>query len=123
MKKIIVKFKLQPKLSYVVTDDASNMKKPFRCLWESQAYMDYDSLWEDLKHDQAEVSDVIESNRIKRLPCHVHILQLAIKDYLSTIATSPVLSKTTALTNLTHHSSLIKDAFEAHFGNNSSEQN
>ena len=127
MEKIIVKFNLKGKVSFVVSDNASNMKKAFQvleeCLRESQGEgeMDDDTLWEDLEEDaHAEVSSVFENNTIKRLPCFAHTLQLAIKDGLSTVVTSPVLSKCKALANLVHHSALFKGAFEEKFGENRS---
>lgn len=129
MEKIIVKFNLKAKVSFVVSDNASNMKKAFQvldeCLRESQGQgegeMDDDTVWEDLEEDaHAEISSVFENNTIKRLPCFAHTLQLAIKDGLSTIVTSPVLSKCTALANLVHHSALFKGAFEEKFGANRS---
>jgi hypothetical protein len=67
-------------------------------------------------NDEMEINSMLDSKNIERFSCFAHSLQLAIKDGISVLSSSPVLSKCSSLSNLVHHSPLFKSAFEEVFG-------
>lgn len=122
--------KLGGKISHIVTDNASNMKRAIQVLLPHQAdddvdqpdeaVLDDDSLWEDLDAaDQEEVTDIVSSKCAVRVACFAHTLQLVVKDGLVKLAAPPVrlaMAKCSKLCNLVHQSALFKGKFEAKFG-------
>jgi hypothetical protein len=127
------------KVSFVVSDNASNMKKAFDVLKVLQAQEDDvtvtvsdesiteddddevivdETLWLDLEEedDAMEVAVVLQQNCIKRLSCFAHTIQLVVRDGISKLSTATgMLAKVSKLANLLHQSALFKTAFEAKF--------
>ncbi len=135
--KSITEKKLEGKVKYIVTDNASNMKRAFDVLKElhgetdmavatdqtepDEGVLDDESLWQDLADDDSRVvNQAIEGQCATRLPCFAHTLQLVVKDGLAKLTSAPVrlvTAKCSKLCNLVHQSALFKDAFEQKFGN------
>lgn len=135
---VLEEFHLEGKVSFVVSDNASNMKKAFEVLKEllaEEISIDHDdminevdndddeqivdeSLWQDLNDDDAiEVSVVLDQSCLKRLSCFAHTLQLVVRDGISKLATATgMLAKISKLANNVHQSALFKAAFESKFG-------
>lgn len=126
---VIEKNGLEQKLKYVVTDNASNMKRAFQVLHDLQTsegepvntvqvILDDEELWNDLEDsEQNSVYDVIDRHTTERLSCYAHSLQLCVKDGLSKLNTSTsVLAKCSKLANLTHQTALFRGSFEEAFG-------
>ena len=130
---------IKEKLFFVVSDNASNMRKAFDVMQSfnyanpetssdlSETDVDDagegvsdDSLWLDLNDaDAAEVSYVLDSHSTERLPCFSHSLQLVVRDGLDKAASlRSLLSKCAKLANLCHQSTHFREAFEATFGVN-----
>ena len=116
---------LETKVSYITTDNASNMKMAFDVLKELQeestsadgaeadgeeaddGVLDDDRRWED--HDNEEGVDVpqaIDRHCTSRLACFAHTLQLMVKDGLIKMTSKSVRflnAKCTKLSNLIHN--------------------
>jgi len=129
---------LQYKVHYVVTDNASNMKKAFSFVvspgpqgnlesWlndssvaespvtieDSDAVLDDPSLYEDIDEDEFNENVIIG----ERVPCFAHSLQLAIRDGLQKVAVSrTAVAKCVKVANLTHQSAKFRAAYEDAFG-------
>lgn len=132
IEKAISENRLESKVSYITTDNASNMKRAFSVLLELQddcvdevdeadeGVLDDDSLWLDIGDDDSTaVNDVIDKHCTLRLACFCHTLQLVIKDGLLKLNSAPVrclTGKCSKLCNLVHQSALFRDAFESVFG-------
>lgn len=113
---VMREYDLSEKVSYIVTDNAANMKAAFTTQFpdlnisepsipeESDSDNDFsDDLWAD-HHDDTEVN--IEHTRIS---CFAHSLQLAIGDGLKeTKAVSGALSRAVGVSNILHRSSSYK---------------
>lgn len=134
---VIEEFNLDGKVSFVVSDNASNMRKAFDVLKVLQGQedeaddlinqdddedeeneIDNENLWQDLdENDAREVSAVLYQNCIKRLSCFAHTMQLVVRDGISKLTTATgMLAKISKLASLVHQSALFKSAFEAKFG-------
>jgi len=124
---------LEGKVAYIVTDNASNMRRAFDVLAELQdtnqlsvteggdeGVLDDESLWQDMEaEDQSDVRYAIDKQCCSRLPCFAHSLQLVVHDGLSKLNAAPmrlITGKCSKLCNLVHQSALFKEAFEAKFG-------
>jgi hypothetical protein len=138
IEKTVDDFKLRGKLEYIVTDNASNMRKALDVLKEVIAadeneeecrevgqplivdHVDDETLFQDLdEEDATEVEDVFQRHTVERLSCFAHSLQLVVKDGLDNCAAiRPVIAKSTALANTCHQSAQFKENFEQQFGSN-----
>jgi len=145
IQKAIVDNHLENKVAFIVTDNASNMKRAFDVLTELQqtdieiddqaeqsddgpsdesdeGILDDDTLWEDVEDIDSPDGDIhklICKQCTSRLPCFAHSLQLVVKDGLAKLNTSAVrhlTAKCTKLCNMVHQSAVFRDAFEAQFG-------
>jgi len=122
IEQILVQNKLLVKVSAIVCDNASNMKKAIEVLDElalgessdaavpntvatEAVPVDDESLWEDMSEaDLANVDAVLRGHHIERVSCFAHSIQLVVKEGLACIKSSTVLSKCSALATLVHHS-------------------
>ncbi len=138
---------LRTKVHYIVTDNASNMKKAATFLFQcreadninkeenetetgtegSQAVaviddddaLDDPTLYEDITLDDLTLRDDALSG--ERLPCFAHSLQLTVRDGLKkNIVSRTAVAKCTKLANLAHQSTTFKSTFEDSFGKNRS---
>lgn len=140
------KYSIRKKLDYILTDNASNMKKAFTvCLAtideteertsvsmaqsssddtddiQSQDGIDLDddSIWELLDPADQETVDQTLAVHCKqqRLSCYAHTLQLTVGDGLKDARSArPALAKANRLSTLMHTSSSFRDSFEKKFG-------
>jgi hypothetical protein len=116
---VIADSKLQTKVQYVVTDNASNMIKAISVLFDDGDQYRLDdnsdpSLWEDVEGDEV---DIVLSNMGIRLSCFAHSLQLVVRDGLSSVGViRSALAKCSKLANLLHQSPLFRSAFESGMG-------
>ncbi|XP_028430785.1 uncharacterized protein lrrc38b isoform X2 [Perca flavescens] len=84
-------FNIKHKLDYIISDNASNMKKAFMvCFLSATSSEDDDlengDLWEDANEDnQNDVESIHSSCWQKRLQCFAHSLQLVVRDGLKDI--------------------------------------
>ena len=105
---------IQNKVRYVVTDNASNMKKAMSVLFDDGKDRTVDddadpSLWEDDGGDDIAAS---LNSIAKRLSCFAHSLQLVIRDGLTSLtAIKPALGKCSKLANMLHQSALTTKEF------------
>lgn len=120
--RIVEEYGIGHKISYILTDNASNMKRAFKVRMpevehpegDSSDDLDDETMWED-----AEGSDPWSTG--ERLSCFAHSLQLVISDGMKEVkAIARAIAKASKFTNLLHSSSNHKDLFEAHFGSNKS---
>lgn len=126
---IINEFELQSKVRFIVSDNASNMKKAMHVLFDDLSdtdaesntldqYFDDPSLWQDtddvsLDSEMQPVSD----RRGRRISCFAHSLQLIIRDGLKTVGLAKkALGKCSKLASLVHQSPLFRTSFESAFG-------
>ena len=106
-------FGIGDKVSYVITDDASNMESAFSVKFPSESNSVSNSAEEhpcgneDLMEDNTDDSvDLIETERIA---CFAHLLQLAVGDVIKgTKSVSTALSKAVSVSNILHRSTAYK---------------
>lgn len=107
---ILLDYGLETKVNYVVTDNASSMKKAFSLTFpnptaaatattdeetdHTAANVDDPTLWEETEDIELEIAEVTRTK--ERISCFAHTLQLAIGDGLS-------VSNNLALSNYTAH--------------------
>ena len=125
---VIDEFELRTKLRYIVSDNASAMKRAMHILLDVPEsddqnslddYLDDESLWQDFDDDSDD--HVEEEHAIllcaRRLPCFAHSIQLVTRDGLKTVGLlKKALAKCSKLTSLVHQSSLFRSSFEKVFG-------
>lgn len=83
---VVLEYGLSGKMRYIITDNASNMKKAFTTSFPSEderddedaICTDDDELWVDY----GEATDAIQDTPGRHLRCFAHSLQLAVKDGL-----------------------------------------
>ena len=132
----IEEFGLDEKVTYIVSDNASNMRNAFAVMNTVQDIReqndnndqddhefacDDDDLWQDLpEEDKQHVQPVLERHCITHLSCFAHSIQLVVRDGIAKLpmATS-VLAKVSKLANIVHQSALFRASFEQRFGNKS----
>lgn len=134
----IEEFGLDEKVTFIVSDNASNMKKAFdvmnavRTMQEpseecdndqsedSQFVFDDEELWQDLQTvDLAPVTEVIEHQCVTRLSCFAHTSELVVRDGVTKLPTATgVLAKVSKTANVVHQSAKFRAAFEEKFGSN-----
>lgn len=115
---------IKNKINFVITDNASNMRKAFQARFlpeedEAAEPEPEDEIWQDLTpEDQEAVNATLDENcKMQRLSCFTHSLQLVIKDGLKEASgLSGTLSKLSRAANLLHSGTSFKDCFEANFG-------
>ena len=120
---ILEEFGIASKTRFIVTDNASNMKKALCVLFgtvngcdeppsSTDKYFDDHTLWEDHDEDAVTVPDTC-----RRLPCFAHSLQLVIRDGLQNLTSCrSALGKVSKLANIIHQSALFRGSFEGTFG-------
>jgi hypothetical protein len=129
--KCLSEFNIRDKLRFVVTDNASNMRKAFEVLAAltaddatdpPESVLDDDSLWEGLLPSEEEHVDATMSRTgVKRLSCFAHSLQLVVKDGVNKLgAGRTLISKCCKIANLLHQSISFREEFEKMFGNGAS---
>lgn len=130
-------YAIKNKIDYILSDNASNMKRAFTvCFPENDADsddgseggddgdnddLDDGSLWEELDEDvQQDIDSVLTRNcRKQRLQCFIHTLQLVVSDGLKETKTLRLaMGKAKKLSTLLHTSCTFKEAFENVFGRN-----
>uniref|UniRef100_A0A3B5PVV0 Uncharacterized LOC111606838 n=1 Tax=Xiphophorus maculatus TaxID=8083 RepID=A0A3B5PVV0_XIPMA len=124
---ITEEYGIRDKISYIITDNAPNMKCAFKVHMPQQQSDDSESeednlddehLWEDINSE--EDIDLPWSSG-ERLSCFAHSLQLVVHDGMKEVKTiSRTIAKTSKFATLLHSSSQFKDKFEAAFGTNKS---
>lgn len=106
---IIYEFNLSDKVSYIVSDNASNMAKAFSVAFpscdaeaEEQLLVDDESIWSSEEHPEDLLVGVSDAEHIR---CFAHTLQLTVKDGLK--HTKPlygVMGKASKVCSLLHTS-------------------
>lgn len=131
LESVINEFELAEKLRFIVSDNASNMKKAMHLLFDAMSdgddlendgssrpidkYFDDPSMWEDLSND--EIDAHVAHKRAGRIPCFAHSLQLVIRDGLQTVGLAKkALAKCSKLASLVHQSARFRSSFEGVFG-------
>lgn len=124
-KEITEEYGIHQKISYILTDNAANMKCAFKVNMPQQQSDDSESeednlddehLWEDIT--SVEDTELPWSSG-ERLSCFAHSLQLVVNDGMEEVrAISSTIAKTSRFTTLLHSSSQFKDKFEAMFDTN-----
>ena len=119
---IILEYGLQTKVAYVISDNASNMKKAFEVRFtQEQVNEDEDAddgcaidnaeLWCDFDTPIVEIVSPVTPDAT-HLRCFAHSLQLAVKDGLKQIRSLyGALAKCSKLTSLIHSSTKFKVSF------------
>ena len=101
---------ISDKVSYFITDNASYMRAAFSVKFPSESSADSSEAGtgnEDLFEDNTDES--VELIDTERLACFAHSLQLAIGDGMKeTKSVSAALSKSVAVSNILHRSTLYK---------------
>jgi hypothetical protein len=120
-------YNLNSKVHFIVTDNASNMKKALSFVFPSHNILqetegnilddsddlDDPSLFNDFSADILDAAIPFG----ERIPCFAHSLQLVIRDALrSTNTFSKAIAKCSKLANLVHQSTSFREAFEGVFG-------
>ncbi|XDV39249.1 hypothetical protein PO909_008513, partial [Leuciscus waleckii] len=114
-KEITEEYGIRQKISYIITDNAANMKCTFKVHMPQQQSNDSDS---------EEGMNLVENTELpwssgERLSCFAHSLQLVVNDGMKEVrAISHTIAKTSRFTTLLHSSSQFKDKFEAMFDTN-----
>ena len=108
---VMLYYQISDKVSYIVTDNAANMKKAFNTSFPlDQPNTDDSTDSDDLWHPD-NLIEYVDTER-ERIACFAHSLQLTIADGLKeTKAVSGALSKPVAVSNILHHSTSYKVRF------------
>ena len=114
---VVDEYGLDGKVTYLVTDNASNMKRAFATAFPEtfDDGVDDDGIWEDVGVD--ELQGILPSH--ERLSCFAHSLQLVVGEGLKAVKNiNPVMGKVSRLTTMLHTSVAFKEAFEVFYGPN-----
>ncbi|XP_078026436.1 zinc finger BED domain-containing protein 4-like [Epinephelus lanceolatus] len=119
---IVEEYGISNKISFILTDNASNMKRAFKVRLSDSEQPESDSddlddemMWEDVEDFEQPWSSG------ERLSCFAHSLQLVVSDGMKEVkAIARAIAKATKFTTLLHSSSKVRDMFETHFGANKS---
>ena len=122
---------MKNKIDYIISDNASNMKKAFKVSFQNhtaddididsdidddeQEFVDDEDIWESLPEDEQREVGVILGKHCRKqlLSCFAHSLQLVVSDGLKeTKSLRSALGKASRLCTLLHTSCLFKEAFE-----------
>ena len=115
---VIDEYELQSKVRFIVTDNASNMRKAMDVMTsvqddDDQTTLDDPSFWLDMDVDVASVMGEYHEH----VSCFAHSLQLVVRDGLSVISSGrPFLSKCSKIANMVHQSALFRGQFESVIG-------
>lgn len=120
---IVEEYGFSNKISFILTDKASNMKRAFKVRLPDSEQPESDSddlddemMWEEHVEDFEQLWSSGE-----RLSCFAHSLQLVVSDGMKEVkAIARAIAKATKFTTLLHSSSKVRDMFETHFGANKS---
>ena len=107
-------YEITNKVSYLVTDNAANMKAAFKVTFpdmgipaESEASLDTEDDETDLWHINQDQS--VDNIEVERISCFAHSLQLTVADGLKeTKSVSGAMSKSVAISSLLHRSTTFK---------------
>ena len=114
-------FEINDKVTYVVTDNAANMRAAFKTQFptvETEADDDHDELGEvddDIfqglsEADELDMQAAVENNTRRRISCFAHSLHLVVADGLKEARNlSAPLSKASRLSTLLHRSTIFKE--------------
>lgn len=119
---IVEEYGISNKISFILTDNASNMKRAFKVRLPDSEHpesdnddLDNEMMWEDMEDFEQPWSSG------ERLSCFAHSLQLVVNDGMKEVkAIARAIAKASKFTTLLHSSSKHRDMFEAHFGANRS---
>ncbi|CAK6977231.1 zinc finger BED domain-containing protein 4-like [Scomber scombrus] len=117
---ITEEYGIRQKISYIVTDNAANMKCAFKVRMPQQQSDDSESeeenlddehLWEDMNPVEDTEPPWLSGERIS---CFAHSLQLVVNDGMKEVRDiSRAIAKTSRFSTLLHSSALFRDKFEA----------
>lgn len=126
---VIDEHELQNKVRYIVTDNASNMRKAIDVMFsiqddvpasnvdvqeDGQSTVDDPSLWQDIADINIET---VVGRDLEHISCFAHSLQLVVRDGLDTISSGrPFMSKCSKIANIVHQSALFRSEFEKVMG-------
>ncbi|XP_019731263.1 uncharacterized protein LOC109519280 [Hippocampus comes] len=125
---VLEDFGIGNKAEFIVTDNASNMKRAFSLEFpgidlsgaeeEEGAGVEDGDLWEDQdEEDAGAVRQALILASKHRIPCFAHTLQLVIGDGLKELrAVGQAIAKVSKLTTVLHRSAVLKERFEERFG-------
>ena len=112
-------FEIKDKVSYVVTDNAANMRAAFKTRFpcvETEADDDQlgevdDDIFQGLSEaDELDIQAAVENTTRQRISCFAHSLQLVVADGLKEAKNlSAPLSKASRLSTLLHRSTIFKE--------------
>uniref|UniRef100_A0A673G3B6 HAT C-terminal dimerisation domain-containing protein n=1 Tax=Sinocyclocheilus rhinocerous TaxID=307959 RepID=A0A673G3B6_9TELE len=115
---ILEEYNINDKVEFIITDNASNMKKAFKFVM-AEDHSDDSEDEEDMVGEPLDRNFTLGSRQ--RLSCFAHSLQLVVGDGLKEVkCLSQAMSKVSKLATLLHSSTIFKDKFEAVFGNGKS---
>jgi len=126
---VIDEFQVKQKVKYIVTDNASNMRKAIDVMFRMQddmsdsnndaehtdggATIDDPSFWQDVT--EVNIEGVVGSQ--EHLSCFAHSLQLVVRDGLDVVSSGrPFMSKCSKIANIVHQSALFRCEFERVMG-------
>ncbi|KAK9961953.1 hypothetical protein ABG768_007347 [Culter alburnus] len=122
---ITEEYGIRQKISYIITDNAANMKCAFKVHMPQQQSDDSESEEESLDDEHLwEDMNLVEDTELpwssgERLSCFAHSLHLVVNDGMKEVrAISRTIAKTSRFTTLLHSSSQFKEKFEAMFDSN-----
>uniref|UniRef100_A0A8C2FGK0 Uncharacterized protein n=1 Tax=Cyprinus carpio TaxID=7962 RepID=A0A8C2FGK0_CYPCA len=111
---ILEEYNINDKVEFIITDNASNMKKAFKFVM-AEDHSDDSEDEEDMVGEPFDRNFTLCSRQ--RLSCFAHSLQLVVGDGLKEVkCLSQAMSKVSKLATLLHSSTIFKDKFEAVFG-------
>ena len=112
-------YEIKDKVTYVVTDNAANMRAAFKTRFpcvETEADDDHlgevdDDIFQGLsKADELDIQAAVENTTRRRISCFAHSLQLVVADGLKEARNlSAPLSKASRLSTLLHRSTIFKE--------------
>ena len=114
-RQICVEFEISDKVSYIISDNASNMRKAFEVhfMVNSEGNAEDETVCdEEIWCDESISPDEISTNMAVHIRCFAHSLQLCVRDGLKVIRSLSVLGKCSRIASLLHTSISFKVTFE-----------
>ena len=114
-KQICVEFEISDKFAYIISDNASNMRKAFEVhfMVDSEGITEDETVCdEEIWCDESISPDEISTNMAVHIRCFAHSLQLCVRDGLKVIRSLSVLGKCSRIATLLHTSISFKVTFE-----------